>query len=63
MTKDRALARFLPLNIWRERGESVSDGRRIPDQERIAQSLATLIDILESRGVLSAEDVGRILGE
>jgi hypothetical protein len=55
---------FYPLHVVRERnGEVWSTGGHEIQHGRIIASLAILIDTLESRGVLSAEDVNRILSE
>lgn len=63
-TAERAIHHFYPLHVVRERsGEVWSSGGHYVDHGRILTSLARLIETLESRGMLSVEDVNRILSE
>jgi hypothetical protein len=62
-TEARARDHFIGLTIRNEGGVLTSDGIQRLRPVRIAHALARLIDTLEARGLLTGEDVTRILSE
>lgn len=62
-TEARAHDHFIGLTVRNEGGCLISDGIQRLRPIRVAHALARLIDTLEARGLLTADDVDRILSE